>query len=382
MSLPNLVGDIIALSAKGHGVAKGQDGRTYFIAGTWPGDRVAYRPTSVQGRYAQAILEEILIPSPDRVPAACPHLGLKPGQCSGCPWMIAQYQSQLSHKESRLKHAFEKRGLPADPEVLLPAWGSPKTLGHRNRAQLKTDGSRLGFVSEGTNVIAPIQDCLALNDQARRVLHEAIETLPRRDWLPGRGHIWNFIDIDEDIGPGQEFILNRRRPFKQSNNEQNMRMRQWLREQLSNVSIQSSVLELFCGSGNFTEVISQCGFAKILAVEVAGQAIETLKSKNLPNTLTLALDLYSRAQWSVIEPMLPDARVLILDPPRQGLMKKKSFFQHFQGLEMVIYISCDMQSFSVDALEFLKRGWRITQVQPVDQFPHTPHLEILSVFVK
>ncbi len=63
-------------------------------------------------------------------------------------------------------------------------------------------------------------------------------------------------------------------------------------------------------------------------------------------------------------------------------MKKRSFFQHFPDLNKVLYISCDTQSFAVDAVEFIKRGWHMAQIRPVDQFPHTPHVEILSVFVK
>ncbi|HRB21574.1 MAG TPA: RNA methyltransferase, partial [Nitrosomonas sp.] len=47
---------------------------------------------------------------------------------------------------------------------------SDHTIGYRNRCQVKTDGAILGFVSENSYQIAPIQDCIVLNDDCRTVL--------------------------------------------------------------------------------------------------------------------------------------------------------------------------------------------------------------------
>ncbi len=78
--------------------------------------------------------------------------------------MIADYDSQLEQKRNRFLYAMQRTGF--DPEHLTvgPVHPAPHLFGYRNRFQVKTDGQKLGFVSEGSHSIVPIEDCIVLND--------------------------------------------------------------------------------------------------------------------------------------------------------------------------------------------------------------------------
>lgn len=83
---------------------------------------------------------------------------------------------------------------------------------------------------------------------------------------PAPGDDWNFIDLD-DQSPAEPVLLNRKQPFRQGNDAQNQWMRSWLKHALEQHGHSHKIVELFCGSGNFTEVIAQTGCPEILAYE-------------------------------------------------------------------------------------------------------------------
>jgi 23S rRNA (uracil1939-C5)-methyltransferase len=372
----SFAGRVRALSSEGYGVVEDPAGRVFFVPGTWPGDEGVFQVRSLKKRYGYARLQELRQPSADRVQPPCPHQGMKAGACGGCAWMIGSYESQLAAKQGRVEHALKRAGFDT-AAVLHPIWGSPSEFGYRNRAQFKTDGERIGFVSEGSRKIAPVEDCLVLNEKNRATLASLRAKLPEPAWAPQPPHDWNFIDIDDAIGP-EEVVLNRRRPFRQGNTAQNERMRAWLGERLAPLARERHVLELFAGSGNFTEVASGLGFAKITAVEVQGPAIEALRTRGLPGVRPLGWDLYGGRAWAGLKAECPDAGVLVLDPPREGLLRRRALLEEFPSLTTALYVSCDLATWVRDICEFRKHGWELREVQPLDQFPHTPHVEILS----
>jgi len=69
---------------------------------------------------------------------------------------------------------------------------------------------------------------------------------------------------------------------------------------------------------------------------------------------------------------------LIVDPPRSGLQGALSHLIH-QQLKTIIYISCSVQSFSQD-VQCLKNQFRFEEIQPIDMFPQTRHIEFVAKF--
>lgn len=363
------------LSHKGLGVVDHPDGRTFFVRGTWPGDEGEFEIADDAQKYDEAKLIKLLTPSNDRVEIKCEFRGFNPGQCGGCPWMMAEYPSQLHYKEKRLLHALKKRGVSVD-DVLNSIIPSSSAWNYRNRVQLKTDGEKLGYVSEGSSVFAPIDHCMIMNEELNSIFQEVKKSLPRDDFRPTGKHKWSYLDLDDEMNAG-EVVLNKRRPFRQGNSSQNQKMKEWVKKKFHSLPRHYPVIDLFCGSGNFTKVLSEMGFTNILAVEVQGTALESLRDQNLTGVRILGLDMNQKGSWAQIARVQPHAKAILIDPPREGIEKRRGLYKYLDNLEKIFYISCELDTFSRDVSDIVDHLWKIQEITPIDLFPHTPHIEIL-----
>ncbi|WNO09064.1 class I SAM-dependent RNA methyltransferase [Teredinibacter sp. KSP-S5-2] len=358
------------IASDGRGIAPHESGAVVFVPGVWTGETCRIKIVGKKGRAFIGQLVEVIMPSLARCEPPCAHHGFTKHECGGCPWMFVDYQQQLVAKQKRVTDYFERLG--AEDKV-QPIWAA-EPLGYRNRAQFKTDGVELGFVAEGTNQIAAIQDCLILSPANRKTLEQLIRKLPNPNWVPAKREKWLTLDIDENTD-FENVSVNKRLPFQQGNSRQNIRMREWLTEK-ADTSGCNTILELFCGSGNFTEVIANAD-RHILAVEGDQQAIQTLSEKKLPNVKSLVANLFDEKVFEKIYNLRNDFDTLILDPPRDGLKSKNKLLRKKNKMENIFYISCDLATLVRDIQFFQDNKYKIIEVQPLDQFPHTPHIETL-----
>ena len=365
------------LSHKGHGVVDHPDGRVFFANGLWIGDQAKFRLSGNEKNYDTIHYERLLQSSPARVEVNCPHQG--PSQCGGCPWMFVAYEEQIKAKELRLDFLLAKNEIKvAERSPLISA---PKTFGYRNRAQFKTDGTRLGYVTEGTNDLFEIDDCIVLNPAMRELFQGLKTKLPQTQWEPTSKHQWSYLEVDDQQSLSQVEV-NRRRPFRQGNSEQNQAMKKWIRDTLKDEDKNSPFVEAFCGSGNLTEALSEAGFDNILASEVRGSAIVELREKNLSGVKVLEIDMNEKNVWKKIAGKQAKAEILLVDPPREGLEVRSDIFEYLKKLRKIIYISCEPNTWSRDVKDFQGKGWRVESLTPLDLFPHTPHLELMSVLAR
>lgn len=371
-------GRVRDISSEGHGVVDHPEGRIFFVRGTWPGDEGEFLVESTKKKYGTARLLKLTKSSPARQESPCPHFGWKPGQCGGCPWIFVDYKAQLEQKQKRVEYLIERNQLATADFKAQPIVPSPLIYGYRNRAQLKTDGRQLGYVSPETKQIAPVQDCIVLSDKNRETLKELSAQLPQPRWRPRPPYLWSLLDIDESLS-AQEVLPNVRRPFQQGNTQQNEFMKNWLREQLRNQDSAQPIVELFGGSGNFTQVLSDAGFLKIDCAEIDAKAVQTLEQKKIRGARGFVVDLYDPHSWKKIPQESLAAEVLVLDPPREGFPQLKNFIAEFENLKTIIYISCEPFRWALDIKDLVMTDWKLKKVQPIDQFPHTPHTELLSV---
>ena len=77
---------------------------------------------------------------------------------------------------------------------------------------------------------------------------------------------------------------------------------------------------------------------------------------------------------------LPEGQGIVLDPPRDGLKERNALTPLFSESPWVVYISCNLATWQRDAHFLQEQGLCLTQVEGLDMFPQTPHLEVLSVF--
>ena len=367
------------LTFKGLGVVPHPNGQVFFVRGAWPGDEGVFEIESLEKRYGYAKIIELTKKSENRRDAPCPHLGFEAGKCGGCPWMIATYPAQLKEKNHLVEHLLERASVLTDVTRIKPIIGSPKEFSYRNRAQFKTDGKVVGYVSSKTTELAPIEDCLVLSEKNRNSLKDIRSKLPNKEWIPKDKWNWNFLEVDESIG---EISLNKRKPFKQANDDQNENMKNWLKNTLAGFDKNLPVMELFCGSGNFTEVLSQMGFKNILASEVSADSIQELKSRNLSGVEAIREDIFKPNSWVKLKKLMPEPKILFLDPPREGFSEVNSFLKEFKSIEHIVYVSCDLSTYANDVKKLRGQKFELVEIQPLDQFPQTPHIEILSYLTR
>ena len=372
-------GTVRDLTAEGVGVVAHDSGQLYQVAGVWRGESGRFRVTGYRKRTGFAELVALTEPSPLRVTAPCPHHGVGSGDCGGCPWQFMAVEAQLQEKQDRVARVMAHLGVA---EQVRPVWAAPADLGYRNRAQLKSDGRRIGYMSARSNDLVAIEDCPVLSDHNRHTLAGLLASLPNRDFRPRGKHRWVSLDIDEDV-TAASVSVNRRRPFRQGNSAQNRRMRAWLAERLAALPRPPErALELFAGSGNFTEVIAAAGVAEIVAVEGAAEALETLEERGLAGVSCQVANLFDNARVRELGMALADGHsattALVLDPPREGFKAVEELLATVPTLTDILYISCNLATFARDVAVMQSCGFSVAEVQPLDQFPHTPHIELLA----
>lgn len=367
-------GAVRDLNSQGHGVVARDDGRVFFVPGVWPGEEGIFEVTGAKGRIGFARVLKFTHTSPDRIDAPCPHHGFSGEYCGGCPWQFMSYPAQLQAKTARVTSALA--GLCED-KAIAPIWGSPQALGYRNRAQLKSDGKQLGYMAAGSRTIVDITDCPILNEQNRRTLADLRRRLPDPAWRPPRQRAWTTLHIDDDVDAAT-IMPEQRRPFRQGNTEQNQRMTRWLDAQLAALQASPAAVELFAGSGNFTQVLARhC--SRVLAVDSFAPAIEELAARKLCGVTATCADLARRDGVAELDAQCKNATLLVLDPPRDGFTEMETFLGRAAELTTVLYISCDLATYRRDAQVLLSNGFALEFVQPVDLFPQTPHVELLTV---
>ena len=360
------------LTSDGRGVGEAPDGQIVFVVGAWVSERVHVRRTR-QGAKTGTELLEVIEASEDRVEPACAHH--RRDQCGGCPWMFVSYEAQLSAKADKLRASLESFNATQIAPVVHP---SPRQWGYRNRAQLKTNGKALGYLAASSHDIVDVSVCPILTMPNQVELRELREELPNNKWRPKSRQKWVTLDIDDQRS---STLVNQRQPFRQANDDQNAAMSRWLADTLNSLALPAGGLELFCGSGNLTSVLAGCFTDhQITAVEGDDWALEQLLSLGLPNVETQRRNLFSATDIAAMSATLPAAQGIVLDPPRDGLKERDALTPLFAQSPWVVYISCNLATWQRDAHFLQEQGLCLTQVEGLDMFPQTPHLEVLSVF--
>lgn len=371
-------GEVRDLNSDGQAVVAHPGGRVFFVPGAWRGEAGLFEVTSLKGRMGFAKVVSLSKESLHRRASPCPHHGVTLSSCGGCPWLFVNYAEQLRSKEAQLHRMLQPLN---EALTLSPIWASPEELGYRNRAQLKTDGKRLGYVAGSTREIVPINDCLVLNTKNRTTLRELNDQLPNSNWKPPRAKQWTTLDLDDELLASQ-ITVNKRRPFRQGNSAQNQRMRGWLSDRINKLSSPDPVIELFAGSGNFTDVLVEAGCKRVCAVDSFRPAIETLRQRSLPGVTAVCSDLGRNGSATELEAHLADAKLLVLDPPREGLKNLGEYLAIAKTLTTIIYISCDVATLKRDLEQALTHGFKLQELQPLDLFPQTPHVEVMTLLTR
>jgi len=137
------------------------------------------------------------------------------------------------------------------------------------------------------------------------------------------------------------------------------------------------VYDLFCGTG--TLGICAAPFAKqVVGIEWIPEAVYDARANaaanGLENTTFLEGDVYTLLREIIDTGRFPAPDLVFVDPPRAGLGEKALAALLELAPPTIVYISCNPKTQAID-LKTLVQKYRVEEIQPVDQFPQTPHIE-------
>jgi len=143
---------------------------------------------------------------------------------------------------------------------------------------------------------------------------------------------------------------------------------------------EDTVLDLFCGLGNFTLATARVA-KKVIGVEGSEEMVlrgsENAALNALGNVEFFAADLFqpiAEKEWANLK-----YSKIILDPPRSGAIEIIPEIAKL-GARTIVYISCNPATLARDTAELIKAGYCLRTAGVMDMFPHTTHVESMAVF--
>jgi 23S rRNA (uracil1939-C5)-methyltransferase len=134
----------------------------------------------------------------------------------------------------------------------------------------------------------------------------------------------------------------------------------------------ATAVDLYSGVGLFAGVLAGRGWS-VTAVEGSRDAVADAGVNLRDEKATVV-----RADVNRWTPTAAD--LVVADPSRSGLGREGAAVVVATGAGRVVLISCDAAAFGRDAGLLTKAGYTLTSVTPVDLFPHTTHVEVVSVY--
>jgi 23S rRNA (uracil1939-C5)-methyltransferase len=142
-----------------------------------------------------------------------------------------------------------------------------------------------------------------------------------------------------------------------------------------------TVIELYCGSGNFSVPLARRA-REFIGIEQDGRAIVDARLNVARAGVAHTRFLHAPAAVGVRELLSGGMRgdVVVLDPPRTGAADIVDDLPRF-GARAITYVSCDPATLARDLRRLPQRGYQLQAVQPIDMFPQTYHVEVVAVSV-
>ena len=211
-----------------------------------------------------------------------------------------------------------------------------------------------------------------------RSIHWAINDTPAEQTNLPTKLLWGEDAIEEEI-LGLRFRV-RPSAFLQTNTEMAERLYELARE-YAGLSGEENVFDLYCGTGTIGLALAESA-GSVWGVEISEEAvacaIENAELNGIDNARFFAGNVGQSIEELREEAGSPD--VVIVDPPRAGLAGKALRRTGALGASRIVYVSCNPTTLASD-LQVLRDEYSyvLERCRPVDMFPHTPHVESVSL---
>lgn len=142
------------------------------------------------------------------------------------------------------------------------------------------------------------------------------------------------------------------------------------------------IFDLYAGTGTIGMILAKFS-KKVLAVELNedayNQAIKNAKLNNITNFEIINDDVSKVLNELVIKSNFEEPHIVVVDPPRAGLDQDSILNILKLNPKIILYISCNIKTQVENIKIFTENNYQLKILHPVDQFPHTPHIENIAL---
>ncbi|WP_026487298.1 23S rRNA (uracil(1939)-C(5))-methyltransferase RlmD [Caldanaerobius polysaccharolyticus] len=421
--------DIVDLSSEGLGVGK-VDGFTIFVRGALIGEKVEAVVLNVKKSYAEGEAINIIAKSYERVKPICPVEG-----CGGCQLMHLNYGGQLRYKVNKVKNVLSRIGkIDAKVNDII---GAERPLYYRNKAEFavswEDDRPIVGFRAPKSHDVVPVDACYIQNavvmDAVKAVKeflvefcnHEIKSVITKISSLNGKVMII-LETIGENLSHSEQLISMLKRvecidgvvlkwkykkgrektrilygtdklvdkigdlyfyvtplSFFQVNPEQTVKLYDKVME-YADLSGNEVVVDAYCGIGTIGLYLARKA-KKVYGIEIVEEAIEAAKKNADLNVINNASFIAGKAEEELKRLYNKGivADVVVVDPPRKGCDSRLLGTLADMRPKRIVYVSCDPGTLARDLRFLADNGFNVVEVQPVDMFPQTYHVETVAL---
>jgi 23S rRNA (uracil1939-C5)-methyltransferase len=405
-----------ALANGGDGIGRHPDGRVMFLTGALPNEEVRVFITQNKKDFARATVTEVLQAAPERETPSCPEVAKG---CGGCGWQHVTPAAQTNFKRTVVVDALRRiaklhRFTDIDADTLVTLAPPLPVGGHRTTVRAAIRDGRAGFRRAGSSDIIVVDGCETAHPRLVEIMAGA-----------------RFVDVDEvtlrySVRTGKTLMIAD--PSAQGVNLEKVanprtitvlgadeveKSPASLTESIDGVDLRVSagsffqtrtdgaqqlvrivsslvdderaagadlLIDLYGGVGLFAATIGR-DFDAVLCVErselSASDAEHNLLSHHESAVVCVDVD-----RWDA-EPYVHERYpVVVADPARAGLGARGVETLLLCESQVVVLISCDAASYGRDTALLAEAGYELRQSIVVDMFPETPHVEIVSKFVR
>ncbi|NLN93281.1 MAG: class I SAM-dependent RNA methyltransferase [Candidatus Hydrogenedens sp.] len=359
-------------------------GLVVFVTGAFPGDKVLARLTRTGKKAAWSVMEKLITPGPARTEE---HASSPLPCTSSCLWHEFAYPYQAEWKCRILSDAVKRIG---GIDITVNWLEQPEQRqGYRTRANFHGDGKKLGYYLRRSHEIIEAGSCPSNHPRLSAALAELQQ-------FSHQGNVQVTVNPENDevlifLNEGNAKMrahfptLNLKSDPKRHSfpfdgvpivngcfSQASLILNRLLKDKVdASIGDAQSLLDLYCGSGNFS--LHHRDHRKVLGLDQSRQAIDAAKEiaphsyrRGNENDMKYVLQLNS---WDVI----------LLDPPRVGALPIVDALRDSRA-ERIVYVSCDPATLARDLKILCKTdSWTVQEVTAVDMFPHTPHVEAVAL---
>ena len=389
------------MAFQGGAIAR-HDGQVVFAAYGIPGEEALVQVERRSKDYLMGRVIEVLSPSPHRVAAPCPYFGT----CGGCQWQHIDYAHQAQLKARIVADQLRRIGKFPEPVLssaegpllssaegppLLPTVPTVETWGYRNHARFSVGRhGDLGFTTPLRHRFVKIDRCLIMHPWINGVLERLQGKCAGLHQVAVRYGVKtsqalihpSLEEIDPTIPSGQpwyeEELLGKRfrisgASFFQVNTLQAEVLAEVVRQKLA-LEPHHLLLDAYAGVGTFAVLLAPY-VKRVLAVEESPAAV----ADAVINQAGIDNITFYEGKVETVLPELPDQPdAAILDPPRVGCHPDALAAVLALAPARLVYVSCDPATLARDLRSLCDGGYRLLEVQPVDMFPQTYHIEVVA----